>query len=95
MNQRQRELAFRRRLNKWKIRAHNSFDLLWQSRFMSRDAAYQYLQKLMGMDEDEAHIKNFNIDQCKELLKKLKILEVQIRKLYAEELEEYERTKQI
>ena len=76
-------------LNGWKIRAHESFDLLWQSKFMDRDAAYRYLQKLMAKEKDEAHIKNFDKEQCKELIKKLHIIGVQIRKLYKEELDEY------
>jgi hypothetical protein len=52
---------------KARIRAHDAFDELWKGRHMSRSEAYTWMQRTMGLPEDEAHIGKFTIDQCEEL----------------------------
>lgn len=59
-------------LRKWRMRAHESFDPLWKRKIMDRGDAYQYMQSLMHLDPDLCHIGMFDIDQCKELIEKLK-----------------------
>jgi ssDNA-binding Zn-finger/Zn-ribbon topoisomerase 1 len=54
---------------KWRKQAHEQFDFLWQKGHMpSRDFAYDWLAKIMNMSPKDAHIANFNIEQCKELI---------------------------
>jgi len=60
------------RTKTWRSRAHAKFDKLWQSGDMERTAAYQLMQKIMNMTEDEAHIGFMNADQCKLLIERLK-----------------------
>ena len=61
-------------LRHWKQQAHSSFDLLWKgkSRIMTRKEAYSVAQNLLGLDADFCHIGMFNVEQCKELIQKLK-----------------------
>lgn len=61
----------------WRIRAHDAFDELWKGpkKRMSRGDAYAHMQKLMGMTADEAHIGNFDEDQCVDLIERLSIEE--------------------
>ena len=57
----------------WRIRAHDAFDKLWKEWGYKRKEAYGLLQNMMGMTPEQAHIGKFNIDQCKTLIKKIKI----------------------
>jgi zinc-finger-containing domain len=54
----------------WRVRAHKSFDTLFTGTqaIMTRSEAYGYLQYLMGLSEEQAHIANFTVEQCKELI---------------------------
>lgn len=38
---------------------------------MSRKQAYKLMQSLMNMDDEEAHIGNFDVEQCRTLIEKL------------------------
>ena len=60
-------------LRTWKKKAHAAFDPLWKSKSakMSRKQAYQLMQKLLNMSEEEAHIGKFDVEQCKILIQKL------------------------
>jgi ssDNA-binding Zn-finger/Zn-ribbon topoisomerase 1 len=62
---------------KWRIRAHEAFDELWKGpkKRMTRGQAYVHMQKLMSMTADEAHIGNFDEDQCVDLIERLAIEE--------------------
>jgi hypothetical protein len=57
-------------LYKWRVKAHKAFDRLFigSEAIMSKQEAYGYLQYLMGLTEEQAHIGNFNIEQCQELI---------------------------
>lgn len=50
-----------------RIRAHDAFDTLWQTKKERRDA-YHWMRKAMGMSKDQAHIGRFNIEQCSRLV---------------------------
>lgn len=56
-----------------RIVAHAAFDLLWQPKDApySRGAAYFEMRTMMGLSEEEAHIGNFDIDQCTTLIEKV------------------------
>ena len=56
-------------LRKLRMECHNSFDKLWKSGYLKRKEAYKYLSELMSTDE--AHIGQFNKDECLSCLKKL------------------------
>ena len=62
--------------------AHAVFDTLWKGEkaIMHRGEAYGYMQLLMGLPPEKAHIAMFNIEQCEELLDKLGGQDVQVRK---------------
>lgn len=59
---------------KHRIIAHRYFDKLWkpEDATMTRGEAYQLLMELTGLSQKEAHISKFSINQCKELVKKIK-----------------------
>jgi len=50
--------------------AHDTFDQLWQGpgAVMSRGSAYRWLQQVMGMSEEDAHIAKFGADECRRVL---------------------------
>ncbi len=54
----------------WRMKAHDVFDKLYQgeSPIMSREEAYGYLQYIMGLSEEDAHISKFTTKQCQELI---------------------------
>lgn len=60
-------------LRYWKKKAHEAFDQIWRSNpnKTHRTGAYKYLQEVMEMSASEAHIGNFNIEQCRLLIQKL------------------------
>ena len=57
-------------LYKCRVKAHKAFDKLFvgDEAVMTKREAYEYLQYLMGLSEEQAHIGNFDIEQCKELI---------------------------
>lgn len=55
-----------------KKEAHALFDPLWKGGEMSRPEAYKYLQKIMELDADHAHIGMMTKDQLKILIDRLK-----------------------
>lgn len=64
--------------------AHYYFDRLWRTSVngrerMNRGKAYVKLQQLMNMTPKEAHIGNFNEEQCRECIEKLKDFYVTFR----------------
>lgn len=60
-------------LRDMRTRCHKVFDRLWKSKEMSRSNAYKWMQKVMGLSPEKAHIGMFNEQQCLELLHHLKI----------------------
>ncbi|MFY9224183.1 MAG: zinc-finger-containing protein [Blastocatellia bacterium] len=57
-------------LYRWRVKAHKAFDKLFlgSEAIMSKQEAYGYLQYLMGLTEEQAHIGNFSVEQCQELI---------------------------
>lgn len=47
-----------------KIRAHNTFDPLWQSYGMSRTDAYAWLARKLKITADQCHVGLFDIGMC-------------------------------
>jgi hypothetical protein len=51
---------------------HAAFDPLWQTGvFPSRNAAYDWLARVMFLDRDETHVGLFDADQCREMLEQV------------------------
>ena len=55
-------------LREWRKEAHKAVDPLWLSKSMKRKEVYQWIQDVMGLSSEEAHIGMMNIQQCKELI---------------------------
>mgnify|MGYP003655949060 CR=1 FL=1 len=51
-----------------KMQAHKSFDILWSDNHMTRDEAYKYLAKSMGIKKQNCHIGMFNENQCQQAI---------------------------
>jgi ssDNA-binding Zn-finger/Zn-ribbon topoisomerase 1 len=57
-----------------RIRAHAAFDQLWQKNAfskrvpMKRTRAYAWLREVMGLTEEQGHIKQFDQAQCEKLI---------------------------
>jgi ssDNA-binding Zn-finger/Zn-ribbon topoisomerase 1 len=56
-----------------RMRAHAMFDRLWKppAGTMKREQAYKLMQRLMQMNEEQAHIAKFSAEQCELLIKRL------------------------
>lgn len=44
--------------------AHAAFDKLWRSELMTRQQAYEWLARALGIDRKECHIRYFTVRQC-------------------------------
>lgn len=55
--------------------ADAAFDRLWRDTTLLRREAYVLMQQIMGMTAAEAHIGQFDVEQCKQLIEKLSDLE--------------------
>ncbi len=57
-------------LYRWRVKAHKAFDKLFigDEAVMTKREAYEYLQHLMNLTAEQAHISNFDIEQCQELI---------------------------
>ncbi|PTY92933.1 zinc-finger-containing protein [Heyndrickxia sporothermodurans] len=53
-----------KKLRELRIEVHSHFDKLWKERGMKRTAAYQYLQEIMEIPKEEAHIGMFDEERC-------------------------------
>jgi ssDNA-binding Zn-finger/Zn-ribbon topoisomerase 1 len=58
---------------RWRMKCHEVFDQLWKNPeyCYSRREAYELLQRLTGLPEEEAHIGRFDIDTCKRVIQKI------------------------
>lgn len=54
----------------WRTEAHKAFDKLYQGTnpLMTRLEAYDYLQYIMSLSQEDAHISKFSIEQCQHLI---------------------------
>lgn len=53
-----------------RIHAHDLFDRIWREGLKrNRGAAYAWMQGVMGLTRDEAHIGAFSREQCEELVR--------------------------
>ena len=55
-------------LRKLRIRAHASFDAIWQRGIMSRNNAYRWLQDIFSLRKDQAHIAQFSTYMCEQVI---------------------------
>lgn len=62
-------------LRRWKIRAHNAFDPLWQAKVArgfrkraARDLGYNWLAGELGIKWEECHIGMFDVEMCKRVV---------------------------
>ena len=52
-----------------RMRAHAAFDQLWKGGSMSRQDAYRWMRRALGLSRKEGHIAMFNIEQCDALVR--------------------------
>jgi len=52
-----------------RMKAHDAFDMLWKqpTKVIDRRGAYKWMQAMMNLTTEEAHIGRFTIEQCEEL----------------------------
>ena len=53
-----------------RIRAHRTFDRIWQSQLMTRQQAYRWMADFFGLRLDDAHIGMFGTYRCQALIDK-------------------------
>ncbi|MCB0515196.1 MAG: hypothetical protein KDD49_03925 [Bacteroidetes bacterium] len=51
-------------LRNWKKRAHAYFDVIWQSGYKSRSAAYEMLARHLNLPKEYCHIGMFSAKTC-------------------------------
>lgn len=56
------------KLRRYRKMAHDSFDALWKSKLMKRQAAYEWLAKRLGIPKSKCHIGNFDTDTCEKVV---------------------------
>ena len=56
-------------LAKARMRAHQSFDRLWQKGPMSRTQAYRWLARMMGIPVERCHMQMFSEGDCLEVIR--------------------------
>jgi hypothetical protein len=61
-----------RELREMRKYAHSMFDPLWKRRKMNRTNAYKWMQQVMDLPPEKAHIGMFNEEQCWKLIKCVK-----------------------
>lgn len=55
----------------WRKKAHAAFDPIWKTGRMQRRAAYSWMQNVMEMTPEQAHIGMFDVESCKKLIEKV------------------------
>lgn len=55
-------------LRAMRMRCHDKFDKLWKTGEMSRHEAYKWMQDVLNIPAEDAHIGMFDEDRCKKLL---------------------------
>lgn len=56
------------RLRKAKSQAHAAFDPLWRDGEMDRNQAYAWLAGELGIEPEDCHIGEFDVDTCKRVV---------------------------
>ena len=51
-----------------RVETHRIFDAFWESRGMTRTAAYKWLAERMELPGEQAHIGGFEMEQCQKLV---------------------------
>ena len=49
--------------------AHASFDRLWENDHMTRSEAYDWLATVMLLEKTDAHIEQFDLEQCRKIVR--------------------------
>lgn len=62
----------RPKLRRARRSAHVAFDKLWQSGEMTRNESYKWMQEVLQIAEEEAHIAMLDLELCYELMEHLK-----------------------
>ena len=55
-------------LRNLRIRAHRTFDLIWQNGILTRKNAYRWIQDKFSLRSDQAHIGYFSEYMCRQLI---------------------------
>lgn len=55
-------------LRQWKSKAHLYFDRSWRGKKKSRGRAYELLAEKLNIDQEDAHIGMFDVEQCKKVV---------------------------
>jgi len=59
-----------RATKKARIEAHAIFDRIWKEKLVkNRGAAYHWMMKTLGIPRAKAHISDFSVEQCEQLMK--------------------------
>ncbi len=51
-----------------RIKAHRTFDTIWQSGVMTKEYAYKWMEIKLGLSSNQAHIGMFNESMCDKLI---------------------------
>ena len=57
---------------KMRILAHEAFDTLWKNGEMKRKDAYKWMEEILSLSSEEAHISKFDITTCELLISAIK-----------------------
>jgi hypothetical protein len=64
---------------KWRLQAHNFFDILWEHNHVGRTEAYRWLADEMNMTKDECHMGMMDAEQCKEVVRCIPAIKKKIK----------------
>lgn len=58
-----------------RIEAHRVFDAAWRARGMTKREAYRWLESILGVDREQAHIARLSAAQCRRLVETIRLAE--------------------
>lgn len=58
-----------------RIEAHRVFDAAWRARGMTKREAYRWLEEILGVDHEHAHIAKMSAAQCRTLVETIRLAE--------------------
>lgn len=57
-----------KRTHKIRKEAHRSFDIIWESKFLTRSQAYRWLSKSLNIPVSECHMRFFDYEKCEKVI---------------------------
>ena len=75
------KVRFKDGLRNLKDQAHFFFDQLWKLKYLTREEAYAWLAKQLGVEEPQAHMSKMSEDMCRQVIENAVMILNDLRRL--------------